>query len=270
MLSKIKLQFLGAYAGVTGSKSLLEWKNQRYLIDCGLFQGPSAVRQQNWADFPIKASSIDAVFLTHAHLDHVGYLPRLYKQGFRGPVYCSEGTQDLAEIILLDSAHLEEESAAYANETKYSYHEKPLPLFTIKDAEDVLKLFQPIPRYEWHKVSDDLSIRLLRAGHIIGASMVQVMVSQESKSKVLSFSGDIGHDKSMILKGPDAMPETDVLILESTYGDRLHAHEDACETLGSFLKKAIDRSGVVVIPAFAVGRSQELIYMISQLELFGS
>ena len=269
MSLSIKLHILGAHDGVTGSKTLLEWKNQRFLIDCGLFQGPSEVRQLNWTDFPIPASTIVAIFLTHAHLDHVGYLPRLYRQGFRGPIYCSEGTFDLAQIILMDSAFLEEESAKFAAETKYSHHENPQPLFTVKDAEDVLKLLKPIPRYEWVTVGDDISIQLHRAGHIIGASNVQVHMHADKKTKTITFSGDVGHDQSMILKAPDPLPSSDILLLESTYGDRIHSREDACQKLGTFLSRAIERRGVVVIPAFAVGRSQEVIYMIGQLEQQG-
>lgn len=265
----VQLSFLGAFAGVTGSKSLLEWQGQRFLVDCGLFQGPSAVRQGNWQPFPIEASSVNAVFLTHAHLDHVGYLPRLYSYGFRGPIYCSEGTLDLARIILMDSAHLEEETARYAQENRYSNHEDPRPLFTIEDAEAVLKLFKPIPRYEWHEVAKGLSIRLLRAGHIIGASMVELSFSEGQRKKIITFSGDIGHDRSLILREPDKLDVSDVLILESTYGNRLHDRKDPCETLAFFLNKVIGRKGVAVIPAFAVGRSQELLYMISLLEKKG-
>jgi metallo-beta-lactamase family protein len=265
----IRLQFLGAYSGVTGSKTLLEWKNKRFLIDCGLFQGPSVVRQMNWVDLPIKADTIDAVFLTHAHLDHVGYLPRLYKQGFRGPIYCSEGTYDLAQIILMDSAYLEEEAAKYARDTQYSYHKDPQPLFTTADAEAVLKLFKPIPRYEWVPVADGVSIHLHRAGHIIGASLVEVRLHGDRRSKTFTFTGDVGHEQSLILKGPDPLPPSDVVILESTYGNRLHDKESALDKLGEFLQRAIAREGVVVIPAFAVGRSQEIIYMIAQLEQKG-
>jgi metallo-beta-lactamase family protein len=269
MTCPIRLQFLGAYSGVTGSKTLLEWKNQRFLVDCGLFQGPSVVRQMNWVDLPIKADTINAVFLTHAHLDHVGYLPRLYKQGFRGPIYCSEGTYDLAQIILLDSAYLEEEAAKFARETQYSYHKDPLPLFTTADAEAVLKQFKPLPRYDWVTVGDGISMRLHRAGHIIGASLVELRMHGDRHSKTFTFTGDVGHELSLTLKGPDPLPDSDVVVLESTYGNRLHDKESAMGKFGGFLKRAIERDGVVVIPAFAVGRSQEVIYMIAQLEQQG-
>jgi metallo-beta-lactamase family protein len=255
------MQFLGAYSGVTGSKTLLEWKKKRFLIDCGLFQGPSVVRAMNWVDLPIAAASIDAVFLTHAHLDHIGYLPRLYKQGFRGPIYCSEGTYDLARIILMDSAYLEEESAKFARETNYSNHKNPLPLFTSKDAEDVLQKLKPIPRYK--------CLRLHRAGHIIGASLVELRLHSDRHSKTITFSGDVGHEQMLTLKGPDPLPASDIVVLEATYGNRLHDQANATDKLGTFLKRAIDREGVVVIPAFAVGRSQEVIYMIAQLEQKG-
>ncbi len=265
----LKLRFLGAYAGVTGSKTHIQWGKHQYLIDCGLFQGPKEVKEQNWAELPIDAKALSAVILTHAHLDHTGYLPRLYRQGFRGPVYCSEGTAELAKIILMDSAYLEEELADYAQKTGYSRHKNPQPLFTTRDAEDVIKLFQPKPRNEWLELDETLSLRFLRAGHIIGSSFVQLRFQQDQKARTLSFTGDIGHNRSMILKGPEPITDTDVLVLESTYGDRLHPQTDGCTLLGQYLARALKRQGVVVIPAFAVGRSQEIVYMIGHLERRG-
>ncbi len=263
------LQFLGAYAGVTGSKTLITTGGRKYLVDCGLFQGPAEVRQLNREPFPIEPVTIDAVFLTHAHLDHVGYLPCLYRQGFRGPIYCTEGTLALAEIILMDSAYLEEETADFAKKSGYSHHQNPEPLFTIRDAEAVLKLFRPKPREEWLAISPKLSLRFVRSGHIIGSSFVQLMFDQEQKSQVITFSGDLGHHRSAILKGPEIIRQTDVLVMESTYGDRLHPQQDVLQVLGQALSRAIARQGVVVIPAFAVGRSQELVYLIGQLERSG-
>jgi metallo-beta-lactamase family protein len=269
MKGAVSLRFIGAYAGVTGSKTLIQHQGASYLVDCGLFQGPKEVKLQNWETFPVDATHIDAVFLTHAHLDHVGYLPRLYRQGFRGPIWCSEGTQALAEIILMDSAFLEEELADYARRTGYSHYDNPQPLFTTKDAEAVVKLFRPLARQEWQDVGPGLSLRLVRSGHIIGSSFVQLMFKQDQKSKIITFSGDVGHNRSMILKGPEPIRNTDVLILESTYGDRLHPEEDAETLLGRYLERALGRSGVVVIPAFAVGRSQEVVFMIGHLERKG-
>lgn len=267
--AEARLKFLGAFGGVTGSRTLLSFEGSDILVDCGLFQGPKEVRQQNWEKLAVDLSRLKAIVLTHAHLDHIGYLPRLYKQGFRGPIYCSAGTAELARIILLDAAHLEEELASYARQTAYSNHADPQPLFTTRDAEAVLDLLKPQKRDFWMEVAGGITLRFLRAGHIIGASVVQLMVQNGYKSKTFSFSGDVGHYRSLILKGPQTIDATDVLILESTYGNRLHGREDPSSVLGGHLKRALERRGVIVVPAFAVGRSQELIYMIARLEQEG-
>lgn len=266
MAGSVRLKFLGAFGGVTGSRTLVSFGGTDILVDCGLFQGPKEVRQLNWEEMPVDLSRLKAVILTHAHLDHIGYLPRLYRQGFRGKIYCSQGTSDLARVILLDAAHLEEELATYARQTAYSHHSDPQPLFTTEDAEAVLDLLESKPRAAWFEIEAGISFRFLRAGHIVGASIVQLMLQTGYRNKVFSFSGDVGHYRSLILKGPETIDATEVLVLESTYGNRLHGREDASEVLAGHLSRALGRRGVVIIPAFAVGRSQEIVYRIRQLE----
>lgn len=263
---KTNLTFLGAYDTVTGSKTLLRHGKQQYLIDCGLFQGPSDLRQRNREALEVPAKDIKAVFLTHAHLDHCGYLPRLYRDGFRGPVYCSGGTLQLCDVILRDAAHLEEETAKYARETGYSRHKDPEPLFTLRDVEKVLDQFQVLKRHEWIDFGEGMSLNLARSGHLIGSSFLQFRFADSHSSRSVTFSGDLGHHRSMILKGPENIDETDTLILESTYGLRPHPPVSSLVQLGDNLSEVIQREGVAIIPAFAVGRSQEIIYLIAELE----
>jgi len=261
-----KLRFLGAADTVTGSRTVVEYNQSRWLVDCGLFQGPKDFRQRNWQAFPVDPASLDAVILTHAHLDHVGYLPRLCSTGFKGRIYCSKGTADLARIILLDAAYLEEEFAKYANETGYSNHKPAFPLFTKEDAERAISQFEPVERYQWIKIGEHASFQLLRAGHIIGASYVQFHLVSDQKTCTITFTGDIGNNRSMILKGPDFLNSSDVLVLESTYGDRLQPRTDPLQELASVANRTFERGGVLVIPAFAVGRAQEVTFMFRQLE----
>ncbi len=266
----VKLTFLGASDTVTGSRTLLEYRGKKYLIDCGLFQGEKSKRQRNWEVFSPDPSSIHAVILTHAHLDHSGYLPKLVKEGFKGPIYASPGTADLLRILLLDAAHLEEEAANYANRTGYSNHKPALPLFTTDDAERALSHVKPLNRQEWLELGDGISIRYLRAGHIIGASLVQISLETPSGNKVLTFTGDLGHNRSHILRGPDTITGTDLLVIESTYGDRLQNKVGILEQFSAIINRTMSRRGVLVIPAFAVGRAQEIIYMIRLLENQGA
>lgn len=263
---EIRLQFLGAAGTVTGSRTLLTIGDKRYLIDCGLFQGDQTLRQKNWNGLQVPIDQLDAVLLTHAHLDHSGYLPRLYQKGYRGPVYCSEGTADLCQIMLRDAAFLEEELAAYANRTRYSRHVPALPLFTAADAEGALELLQPHKREQWLQLSRHISCRFLRAGHIIGASMIQFAISTTQTTHYVTFSGDIGNDRSHIMREPDLVPESQILVLESTYGDRLHSRDNILESLAVVVNRTVERGGVLVIPAFAVGRAQELLYLLRELE----
>jgi metallo-beta-lactamase family protein len=265
-LKDISIEFVGAAGEVTGSRSILRVNNQQFLIDCGLFQGPKATRQQNWEPLLGEPSRYDAIILTHAHLDHSGYLPRFYKEGYRGPIHCSHGTKDLAALLLKDAAHLEEEFARYANETGYSNHRPAKPLFTEKDVENVLPLFQGHPRHTWIALSPEVSIRFLNAGHIIGASMVQFSIATDHKSKLITFSGDLGHERSFTLRGPEYLLETDILVLESTYGDRRHPRSDTLEDVAEICRRTFQRRGVLVIPAFSVGRTQEVLYILRKLE----
>jgi metallo-beta-lactamase family protein len=261
-----KLRFLGAADTVTGSRTLLEYNGNRLLVDCGLFQGEKAFRERNWRAFPVQPATINNLILTHAHLDHTGYLPRLCASGFGGQIYCSKGTAALTGIILMDAAYLEEEFAAFANKSGYSNHKPALPLFTKDDAELALSRLEPRNRDEWIQLSDRVSFRFLRAGHIIGASCVQMYLHSDNKGCKLTFSGDLGNDRSHLMKGPEQLMDTDVLVLESTYGDRLQPRTDPLVELAAVVNKTFKRGGVVVIPAFAVGRAQEVTYLLRLLE----
>lgn len=261
-----KIRFLGAADTVTGSRTLIENDKFRWLVDCGLFQGTKEFRQRNWDHFPVDPSTINGVILTHAHLDHTGYLPRLCASGFKGKIYCSKGTADLARVILMDAAFLEEEFAEFANRSGYSNHKPALPLFTKDDAELAISRFQPIDRNEWHQLDEQVSFQFIRAGHIIGASFAQFHIVSDQKNCKITFSGDLGNNRSSLLKGPDQLMETDVLILESTYGDRLQPRTDPLTALAEVANRTFNRGGVLVIPAFAVGRAQEVTYMFRQLE----
>jgi metallo-beta-lactamase family protein len=263
------LEFIGAKEGVTGSKTIFSFEGKNYLVDCGLFQGPPDIRKKNWEPLGIPAEDIDAVFLTHAHLDHSGYLPRLVKQGFRGPIYCSRGSAALCEILLRDAAYLEEEQAKFANDTKYSRHRPALPLFTRDDAEAVFKQLRPCERYQWINISEQLSLEFRQAGHIVGASSLRFNLSDGHKQHLLVFSGDIGNNRSMTIRPPDPLPSCHTLIIESTYGDRLQPDTDANDLLAEKLRRTFARKGVAVIPAFAVGRAQEVLVRIGYLERSG-
>ncbi|MBT3983380.1 MAG: MBL fold metallo-hydrolase [Bacteriovoracaceae bacterium] len=263
----MKLKFLGAAETVTGSRTLITHRGQHYLVDCGLFQGSDKKRDLNWdSNFDVKR--LDGIFLTHAHIDHSGMLPRVVKLGYKGPIYCSQATFDLCQIMLLDAAHIQEEDARYANETKHSSHNPALPLYTKEDALASLQLFKPIKMDEWHEITPDISIRLTRAGHILGSSFVEINYSVEGNGgfKKITFTGDIGNNRQQTIKGPAYLKESDFLVLESTYGDRLQPKNDPCELLGLFINNIIAKQGVVVIPTFTVGRAQEVLYYIKKLQ----
>ncbi len=265
----LNLNFLGAAGVVTGSRTLVELDDRRFLVDCGLFQGDKTLRLRNWQNFPVDPKSIESVILTHAHLDHSGFLPRLVHEGFAGRIYCSDGTADLARILLLDSAHLEEEQAAFANESGYSNHKPARPLFTTADAERALGRLTPTPRFQWITLTDAIKFRFLRAGHIIGASMVQFQIDGPRHPTNLTFTGDLGHNRSQLMRAPDIIENTDVLVIESTYGNRLQPRGDLAAEFEKIANSTLKRGGVLVIPAFAVGRSQDIIYLIAQLERQG-
>ncbi|MCX6118294.1 MAG: MBL fold metallo-hydrolase [Proteobacteria bacterium] len=263
----VQLKFLGAAGGVTGSRTLVTFEGYSFLIDCGLFQGPKDVRAKNREPLLSNlGAKINAVILTHAHLDHSGYLPRLNREGFEGEIFMSDGTGDLLPVMLADAAHLEEEFAKYADKTGYSSHRPAQPLFTTQDVEQVSKKFRPLPRHEWHQLTQNISFRFVSAGHIVGASIVQISFAFKNATRILSFSGDLGHARSLTLRTPEPIVETDALVLESTYGDRLHPKADTIGEFGAIASRTLKRNGVLVIPAFAVGRSQEILHLIRKCE----
>jgi len=252
----MQLQFLGATGTVTGSKYLLRHGDATLLVDCGLFQGFKQLRLRNWNPPPVPAEAIDAIVLTHAHIDHSGYLPRLARLGFRGKVYCSEATFDLCSVLLPDSGHLQEEEADFANRHGYSKHKPALPLYTREDAERCMRLFAPQPfATAWSPVPG-LNTRLAPSGHMLGSAFVTV---DDGRRSVL-FSGDIGRPESLVLRPPVQVPGADVVVVESTYGDRRHEPVDVLEQLGEVVNRTTARGGTVLIPAFAVGRAQALLY----------
>lgn len=259
------LSFLGAAGTVTGSRFLLEVKDRRYLVDCGLFQGGRSEKALNWESFPLPPERIDAILLTHAHIDHVGYLPRLVRQGFHGPVYATDASQALLQIVLPDSAHLQEQDAAYANKSGYSRHKPALPLYTAADAEEALKLIQGIS-FDHPLELDGATATWRPAGHILGSAILDVGISNGGGSRHVVFSGDLGRYESEVMRPPTSLSEADVLLIESTYGDRLHSDEPIQDVLAGALEYTVQRAGVLLIPAFAVGRTQEVLYHIRQLQ----
>lgn len=260
------LSFLGAAGNVTGSRFLLETQGKKLLIDCGLFQGLKQNRLKNWEHFPVAPASIDAVLLTHAHIDHSGYLPRLCKQGFSGRVHCTSATKDLCDIMLKDSAHLQEEDAVWANKKGFSKHSPALPLYTVEDAKDALLQFTPHYYGEDVYLSDTLRIKFKDAGHILGSSFIDIKTTDRTGTRRVVFSGDLGRPGRPILWDPVQVYEVDYLILESTYGNRLHDATPAEQQLARVINESIQRHGVLVIPSFAVGRTQELLFFIRELE----
>ncbi|MFC3068449.1 MBL fold metallo-hydrolase RNA specificity domain-containing protein [Phenylobacterium soli] len=261
----ITLTSLGGAGTVTGSKHLLEADGQRLLVDCGLFQGLKRLREQNWQPLPIPAASIDAVVLTHAHLDHSGYLPRLVKDGYRGRIHASSATSDVAELILKDSAHIQEKDAEDANRHGYSKHKPALPLYGVHDAERTMELFSDVAFHEETRVAGGARVTLRRAGHILGAATVQV----DWKGTKVVFSGDLGRYGDATMVDPEPVEEADYLLVESTYGDRKHETRDPDEALGDIIERTTQRGGTVIIPTFAVGRAQSLLYHLWKLKQAG-
>lgn len=258
------LQFLGAAGTVTGSKFLVTVGRQRMLLDCGLFQGVKDLRLRNWRPPPFAAADLDAVVLSHAHLDHSGYLPLLVRNGFRGPIHCTPGSQDLLRVLLLDAAHIQEDEAARANRYGYSKHKPALPLYTTGDAEAALALVEPHLYGTPFAVGQGVTAVLRRAGHILGSAIIELDIGTPPALKLVD-SGDLGRGNHPILRDRDPVTEADVLLVESTYGDRVHA-PDAPETLARIVRESAARGGALLVPAFAVGRTQELIWTLRQLE----
>jgi metallo-beta-lactamase family protein len=262
----MKLKFCGAAGTVTGSRYLLTHDGAQTLVDCGLFQGQKQLRQRNWEELPFNASKVGTVLLTHAHIDHSGYLPVLVRRGFKGRIICTKATLELCQLLLRDSAHLQEEEARYANKRGYSRHKPALPLYTLEDAEAALKLFQGVDYDTPVDVTPGITANFHQAGHILGAAMIML---RHSGRRTL-FSGDLGRPVDPVMRPPAIIRETDDLILESTYGNRLHGAMDPEAELGAHLSRAIGRGGLVIIPAFAVGRVQTLLLLISRLKKRGA
>ena len=256
------IQFLGAAGTVTGSKYLVRAGASSLLVDCGLFQGFKPLRLRNWAEPPFDPAKISAVVLTHAHIDHSGYLPLLVKKGFRGKIYCSEATADLCHILLPDSARLAEEDAERANRVGYSKHRPALPLYTERDAEAALRHLVTVPFGHAFEPVESLKVTLARAGHILGASTVRMSDGRMT----IAFSGDLGRQHDTIMQPPEPIKHADFLVLESTYGNRIHENSDPDSSLADIIDRTLKRGGTIVIPAFAVGRTQALLLAISRLK----
>lgn len=263
--SPFSLDFLGATGTVTGSKYLVRHNGKRVLVDCGLFQGYKQLRLRNWSALPFDPASLDAVILTHAHLDHSGYLPLLVRNGFRGPVHSTSATHELCRIMLPDSGRIQEEDAELANRHQQSKHHPALPLYTEADAFQALEHFQA-RRYGADFEAAGLTVQFLPAGHLLGAAMVRLSSPQGS----VLFSGDLGRPNDLLMNAPTRPSQTDTLVIESTYGNRRHAATDPIQQLGDIISRVAARSGVVVIPAFTVGRAQLLLHCIDQLKARGT
>lgn len=264
-MSTSSLTFLGAVGTVTGSKHLVEVDGHRVLIDCGMFQGLKELRLKNWAALPVPESSIDAVVLTHAHLDHVGWLPRLVAGGFRGRVFCTPGTYDLCSLVLPDAAHLQQEDAERANRGGYSKHRPALPLFTEQDAAEALTRLQPVGYHRPMPVAPGLEVEFFQAGHLLGSAFVRLRRAGMDRGGAV-FGGDLGRYTRPILPDPEDGVACDTLLVESTYGNRMHLPDDGNGELADIITRTHGRGGKVIIPAFAIGRVEEVLYRLRALE----
>jgi metallo-beta-lactamase family protein len=257
-----RLTFLGAAGTVTGSKHLLDTGSHRVLVDCGLFQGLKELRLRNWQPLPFDVSSLDAVVLTHAHLDHCGYLPRLVAQGFRGRIFCTPATRELCTLVLPDSARIQEEDASDANRHRYSKHQPALPLYTLADAERALMQLQPVGYERPVPVAPGIELEFINAGHLLGSAYAKIVVD----GRVILFGGDLGRYNRPVLPDPAPVAEADVLLLESTYGDRLHESDADGSRLAAVVNNVAERKGRLIVPSFAIGRVEELLYWLKRLE----
>ena len=263
MSTPTRLSFWGGVGTVTGSRFLLRAGSARILVDCGLFQGFKQLRLRNWSPFPLAPSTIQAVVLTHAHLDHSGAIPLLAKQGFRGPVFCTAPTRDLCEVLLTDSGSLQERDAEFANRHGFSKHKPALPLYTRKDAEACLPRFRPVRMGEAQRLPGGATLRLHPAGHILGAAMADIVLADGRR---VLFSGDLGRSNDPLMPDPERIEGTDWLLVESTYGNRRHPPDDPEDALAEVIRTTAARGGTVVVPAFAVGRTQSLLWHLSRLK----
>ncbi len=260
------LTFHGATGTVTGSRFILQLRGRTLLVDCGMFQGRKEDRLLNWEPFPVPSKAIDAVFITHAHIDHSGYLPRFCADGYSGRVYCTYPTNDLCEIMLRDCAHIQEEDAYWANKKGFSKHSPALPLFTVDDASRALESFSPMYYGEELYFDDGFRVKFRDAGHILGSAFIDVKSGDRGSSRKIVFSGDLGRPDRPILKSPAQAFNVDYLILESTYGDRLHPDLSQSEELARVINSSLERGGGLIVPSFAVERTQEILYVIRELE----
>lgn len=262
----IAITFLGAARTVTGSAYLVDCERSQVMVDFGMFQGRKNIRQRNWVDPEFPAPAVEAVILTHTHLDHIGRIPRLVKNGFKGPIFCTPPTVELAEVLLKDAAHLQMEDAEYLNRRGRTSHKPALPLFDDRDVEQALKLFVPIPVGQTHTASPGISFVYREAGHLLGASSVEMTAEDSSgKSRRILFSGDLGRYNAVLAPDPDPCPDVDYIVIESTYGNRQHPVTSTQEQLQSVLARTFARGGVLLIPAFAVGRSQQMVWLMDRI-----
>jgi metallo-beta-lactamase family protein len=261
-----KITFFGAAGTVTGSKYLVEAGGKRLLVDCGLFEGSKELGQRNWEKFSIDPSTIEWVLLTHAHIDHTGYLPRLVRSGFRGPIYANAATRELCSLLLPDSAHLQEEEAQFRARKKSSRHDPPLPLYTVGEAQQALQQFREIPRADAFSISPQFSVRPHNAGHILGASWLELTITENGRQTLVVFSGDLGRYDEPILNDPESPSRADFLLCESTYGDRDHPDGSPEDILAEVISDTAKRGGALVIPCFAVDRTQLVMYYLRELE----
>jgi metallo-beta-lactamase family protein len=263
--SDMSLTFLGAAGTVTGSRFLISLKNRKYLVDCGLFQGHRTLEEKNWIPFPIETDQINGVLLTHTHIDHTGFLPRLVRDGYQGPIYATESTCALLSLVLPDSGHLQEQEAEYANKKGYSRHKPALPLYTLRDAEDTLRNLNP-QTFHQSLFLDGCSATWRPVGHILGSGFIEVDLNEINPPIHLVFSGDIGRYNDPIMKPPYPVKKADYLIVESTYGDRLHHEEPIEDVLEPIIHDIVNKSGVLLIPAFAIGRTEKVLFHLRVLE----
>lgn len=261
----MKIKFIGGAGTVTGSKTLIESNGITILVDCGLFQGIKPLRELNWEPLPVLPSTIDFVLLTHGHLDHCGWLPRLVNQGFKGKIYCTSPTAAIAKLILLDSAKIQEEEANKANEERYSKHEIAEPLYTVEQAEKVFPLFRVLKTNEVVNLDAEIYAIFTNAGHIIGACTIELIL----ENKKLVFSGDIGRDDDVLMYAPTKPKKADYIFLESTYGNRIHPQTDTKLELETYINNTVNKGGTIIIPSFAVERAQTVMYLLWQLKVEG-
>jgi len=260
------LQFLGATGTVTGSKFHLSYGKHSWLVDCGLYQGLRDLRRRNWQSLPLNPEELEAVILTHAHIDHTGYLPLLVKDGFEGSVYASEPTVSLSKILLPDAGYIQEEDAKFAAKKGFSKHANPMALYTYADALAAVKQLQPINDRRWYQLADNVRMMLRPSGHILGSRFVNISVKEQYHKFNILFVGDLGTYDALIAIDPGHVKSVTYLVLESTYGDRLHPEEDVMARFETIINRTVERGGKVLIPAFAVGRTQEVLYVLKQLE----